>query len=282
MKIDVYTANAFCHEGMGGNGAGIVLDAGCLSRSDKQHIATTMGLSETVFVCSSDKADFSLEYFTPAAEVELCGHATIATFGLMHVRNGLSGRFLIETLSGLLEVVVGNEGRVMMQQRTPEFYDVYAPEVFAGCLPAEWVMTELPVQAVSTGLKDILLPVDSVEHLRQMKPDFGLMSELNRRQGVVGVHAFALTKEGGYVAECRNFAPLYDIDEESATGTSNCALACYLHRYVAKRPEYRFVQGVSMGQTSEIVVSIDAIDDHIAKVMVGGESIPTGVRQLEV
>ena len=60
MNINVYTANAFCHNGSGGNGAGIVLDSERLSRSEKQRIATEMGLSETVFVGPSEKADFKL------------------------------------------------------------------------------------------------------------------------------------------------------------------------------------------------------------------------------
>lgn len=282
MKIDVYTANAFCHNGEGGNGAGIVLEAENLSRTEKQFIATEMGLSETVFVSPSEKADWRLEYFTPAAEVELCGHATIATFAMKHAMEGVTGNFVIETLAGLLEIRVESDGRVMMQQRNPEFFDVYDAKVFGECLPTEWILKEKPIQAVSTGLKDILMPIDNVEHLRLLQPDFDKMANLNRQQGVVGIHAFALTDKKDYIAECRNFAPLYDIDEESATGTSNCALACYLHRYVEKREEYRFLQGVSMGRTSEIVVRIDAQGDRIESVKVGGYGKTTGTRSIEI
>ena len=280
--IKVYTANAFCHNGNGGNGAGIVLDAENLSQQEKQHIATEMGLSETVFVSPSTKADFKLEYFTPAAEVELCGHATIATFALKNTIEGVTGNFMIETLAGLLEVSIESDGRVMMQQRKPEFFNLYEAEDFGKCLPIEWVMRGNPIQAVSTGLKDILMPIDSVEHLRLLKPNFKEMAALNRQQGIVGIHAFALSDKKDYIAECRNFAPLYDIDEESATGTSNCALACYLHRYVEKREEYRFLQGVSMGRTSEIVVRIDAQGDRIESVRVGGYGKPTGTRSIEI
>ena len=282
MNINVYTANAFCHNGSGGNGAGIVLDSERLSRSEKQRIATEMGLSETVFVGPSEKADFKLEYFTPAAEVDLCGHATIATFALKNAKEGLSGNFVIETLAGLLDVRVEADGRVMMQQRRPEFFEVYEDVIFDECLPVDWVLRGMPIQAVSTGLKDILMPIDSVEHLRRIRPDFEKMAALNRQQGVVGIHAFALSDEEGYVAECRNFAPLYDIDEESATGTSNCALACYLHRYVERREEYRFLQGVSMGRTSEIVVRIDDHGEQIDRVMVGGYGKPCGVQTMEI
>lgn len=282
MKIEVYTVNAFCHKGEGGNGAGIVLDAGHLSQTEKQTIATEVGLSETVFVTPSEKADWRLEYFTPAAEVELCGHATIATFALKHAMEGVTGNLVIETLAGLLEVSVEDDGRVMMQQRNPEFFDVYDLKTFDGCLTTEWIRGDKPIQAVSTGLKDILMPIDSVGHLRQLRPDFGKMAVLNRQQGVVGIHAFALTQEGEFIAECRNFAPLYGIDEESATGTSNCALACYLHRYVSKREEYRFLQGVGMGRTSEIVVKIDTQGDRIESVMVGGYGKPMDIRGVEV
>lgn len=72
------------------------------------------------------------------------------------------------------------------------------------------------------------------------------------------------------VAVCRNFAPLYGIPEESATGTSNCALACYLHRYGHPASRYRFLQGVTMGRTSAIEVRLSNGEQGVLQVFVGG------------
>src|SRR5574341_61568 len=73
------------------------------------------------------------------------------------------------------------------------------------------------------------------------------------------------------VINCRNFAPLYDIDEESATGTSNCALACYLFKHVEQRDQYVFEQGHCLGSLSRIIVNLSSQDDTITSVSVGGE-----------
>lgn len=278
MKCSVYEVNAFCHNGSGGNGAGVVLDQQHFSQKEKILIAHKMGYSETVFVTPGKIADYRLEYFTPAAEVDLCGHATIATFVLMQQQGLKHGTYTISTRSGILKVKLTENSEVFMQQCNPTFFDVYAPETFSYCLPTAYHRKDLPIQAVSTGLKDILFPVDTVDHLRAMKPDFKAMAELNRTQGVVGIHAFALT--GDNTAECRNFAPLYDIEEESATGTSNCALACYLHNHLKTQGHYRFLQGVSMNCPSDIEVVIETSNSQISNVMVGGRGKVIGCRTL--
>lgn len=280
MVVPISIVNAFTHEGKGGNGAGVVLEAPTLTREQKMRIAAQVGLSETVFVSSSSCADYRLEYFTPTDEVELCGHATIATFALLHQRGLSAGIYSIETLSGILSVEVEASGRIWMQQCLPVFSECYESSEFAGCIPDAYRNLELPIQAVSTGLKDILYPVKDRTVLSDMVPNFTVMADINRLQGVVGVHAFALLDDGQAIAECRNFAPLYGIDEESATGTSNCALACYLFRYYRKQPLYRFVQGVSMGCPSVVEVRIQASDSEITSVYVGGMGQET--RQLHV
>lgn len=280
MECRVYEVYAFCHDGQGGNGAGVVMDEYPFTHDQKLSVAAEMGFSETVFISSSSIADYRLEYFTPLSEVDLCGHATIATFVLL-ISKGLPAKtYTIETRSGVLTVKLDADGSVLMQQCCPTFFEQYPPEVFSSCLPIDCFRTDLPIQAVSTGLKDILVPIDSVERLLSIKPDFESMAALNKSQGVVGIHAFALTSSN--TAECRNFAPLYDIDEESATGTSNCALACYLHRYHAQHAIYRFLQGRSMSCPSDIEVHVESAGARISNVMVGGKGRVHGSRLLNV
>ena len=81
---------------------------------------------------------------------------------------------------------------------------------------------------MSTGLKDILVPIKNAQLLQDLQPNFEKIKLLSQKYGVIGMHLFALSEEN---IICRNFAPLYDIDEEAATGTSNGALACYLHHH---------------------------------------------------
>ena len=115
-----------------------------------------------------------------------------------------------------------------------------------------------------------MLPITSQEEIMAMTPDFKAITDLSRELDVVGIHAFALTDSSDITAVCRNFAPLYGINEESATGTSNCALASYLFKYYEKKSEYIFEQGHVLGEISRIVVYIDYHEDMIDAVYVGG------------
>lgn len=83
MEIKVYKINAFAKTAIGGNPAGVVVNADELSENDMKKIAGIVGLSETAFVMKSDVADFRVRFFTPTEEVDLCGHATIGTFSIL-------------------------------------------------------------------------------------------------------------------------------------------------------------------------------------------------------
>lgn len=269
--VDVYVTSAFSKNNKGGNKAGVVLDKQDLTIAQKMVIAKELGYSETVFVSDSRKADFKLQYFTPTEEVPLCGHATIAAFFVLRLLNVLDRQnYSIETKAGLLHIRVQEDGLIFMEQNCPAYFNILRPDVFTGCIEKDFIECNLPIQIVSTGLKDIMLPIDSKAHLEELSPDLKRMAEMSKENGVVGVHAFTLIKESDITAICRNFAPLYGIDEEPATGTSNCALACYLFKYQEKKPQYIFEQGHSMGETSQIVVNIIFHGDVIKSVYVGG------------
>lgn len=269
-QVNPHIVNAFCHQGQGGNGAGVVLNADTLTRQQKLHIATKVGLSETAFVSKSSCADFKIEYFTPVDQVQLCGHATIATFVLLRAQGLAARSYTIETLSGVLTVQVSPDGTVWMQQCLPTFHQSYQPEALSHLFANLPSHPTLPIQVVSTGLKDILLPVASVQQLHQLQPHFEAMAAFSQRQDVVGIHAFAITGRRQPVAVCRNFAPRFGIDEECATGTSNCALACYLHRYHKPLHRYQFLQGLTMSRPSAVEVRLETDGNQINRVLVGG------------
>lgn len=281
--VDVYVAVAFSKDAKGGNKAGVVLGRSELTSVQKAAIAKEMGYSETAFVLDSDKADFKLQYFTPTEEVPLCGHATIAAFSTLKLLNMLDKPdCTIETEAGILNIHIKDDGLILMEQNRPAYLEVLDSDIFTGCIERNFIDHRFPIQIVSTGLNDVMLPVDSVEHLEQLSPDFEMIANMSKEKEVVGVHAFTIIKESDVTAICRNFAPLYGIDEESATGTANCALACYLFKYYKQQPQYIFEQGHNMGEISRIVVNLSYHGDVIDSVFVGGYGYLLGKKSLPV
>lgn len=254
-----YIVDAFTDTPFGGNPAGVVLlgqDTPFPDEKLMQQVAAELRYSETAFVQQNGPSEFTVRYFTPCSEVDLCGHATIATFGLLRRERLIAegSVCLNHTLAGDLQVKVN--GHVMMQMAEPQVIvplldEDYLHEIMAGRRAKEW--PDMPVEVISTGLPDIIMPVCSVEALNALKPDMDALTELCRELNVVGVHAFALTDDG-YTAHVRNFAPLYGVPEESATGTANAALTYYLYRrnIVKHDAECQFMQGEAMERPSVV------------------------------
>lgn len=258
-----YIVDAFTSEPFGGNPAGVVLLDGDFP-SDKlmQQIAAEFRFSETVFVQQQDYNEFTMRYFTPAGEVDLCGHATVAAFGLMNLK-GMVNDYkpsINHTLAGDLEVNIGEQ--VMMQMATPRIIEQQVDaarlhQVMAQSADVQW--PNMPIEIVSTGLPDIIMPVATVDDLNALQPDMDALSDLSRDLNVVGVHAFVLTDDG-FTGHVRNFAPLYGIPEESATGTANAALTHYLLRrgLITPPATCRFMQGEAMQRPSVITTALSA------------------------
>jgi PhzF family phenazine biosynthesis protein len=286
--MKVYLLNAFAKTKKGGNPAGVVLDAEGLSEASMQRIAEKVGFSETAFIQKSTAADFKIRFFTPAAEVDICGHATIAVFSLLFgLRRIGAGRHSQETKAGILGVEVQKDGTVFMEQTLPVFGNAVDRAEVAGSLGLELrsLAPDLPVQIVSTGLQDIIVPVISLSALSGLVPDFDKIAEISKKYGVVGYHVFTLETQHGSTAHCRNLAPLCGIPEEAATGTSSGALACYLFRHgmiAGERPQRLvFEQGTIMGRPSEILARLDIRGGAIAGVHVGGKAILAGEKILQ-
>ena len=124
MNGQIYRISAFQDNHRGGNPAGVVLDADLLSERDMLSIAKKVGYSETAFIMKSLNADFKVRFFTPIAEVDLCGHATIAAFNLLRDLHVIKmGRYTQETKAGILQLEIQDK-LVYMEQNIPEFGDV--------------------------------------------------------------------------------------------------------------------------------------------------------------
>ncbi|NDI34481.1 PhzF family phenazine biosynthesis protein [Chengkuizengella sediminis] len=279
MKTQVYILSAFTHNSNGGNEAGVVLDTDQLEKREMKLIARKLGFSETAFIFSSTSTDFKVRYFTPKEEVDICGHATVAAFSLMNQKGLIdAGNFKIETKAGILNVEVYPNGKVFLEQNKPSFLDVISAQEITNslCINKEDLIPHFPIQIVSTGLKDIIVPVNNLQVLQEMNPNMDEITNISEKYGVTGYHVFTLeTIHNLSTAHCRNFAPLHDIPEESATGTSNAALVCYLTKYnrlMGRQDKQTFSmeQGYTMQKPSEIIIHISNLQGEISSVKVGG------------
>lgn len=280
MKIKVFLVNSFAKTAGGGNAAGVVLDADGFLPDDMKKIAKILGHSETAFISKSEVADFKVRFFTPEEEVDLCGHATIATFHTLVEQGRIKpGKYTQETKAGVLQVEVKDDHTIMMNQNAPLFLDVVNKEEVADSLNIgiSEMVDGLPTQVVSTGLRDIMVPIKNLETLNAIKPDFDKVTEISRKYNTIGYHLFTRETLGEAHAHTRNLAPLYGIPEESATGTSNGALASYLFEYseINRKEASHLVieQGYSMNKPSEIIVELETSEKTISCVKVGGKAI---------
>ncbi len=287
-----YIMDAFTDTLFGGNPAGVVLlEKGADFPEDEmmRKTAAELRYSETAFISQTGEREFQIRYFTPAAEVDLCGHATIGSFfaladaGLVSFGSSCS----CNTLAGCLNIDLSGDS-VFMDMGVPEAIDkITEPEALhelytvmgisaekqGEVLPKVEEGTALIPEMISTGLPDIIMPVRNKKELAAIKPDFSALSKLSEQYKVVGVHAFTVNAGDGAV-HCRNFAPLYDIDEEAATGTSNGALTYYLYKngLLDEGTENLFIQGEAMNRPSRIRSRLSATPGGV-KIQVGGSAV---------
>ncbi|WP_421849227.1 PhzF family phenazine biosynthesis protein [Marinomonas sp.] len=273
-RVDVYLVRAFSIAGHGGNLAGVVLNADTLTDVQKQFIAKQVGVSETAFVSQSDTADFELSFFTPTVEVDFCGHATLAVFWLLHYfQHILAGSYQQETKAGILSVEVALHGDVLMSQSLPVWLAEHSAEEIApmlGLRSQVIAQLGLPIQVVSTGLVDVMVPVP-YGVLDCLEVDSEAITRFCQQHQCVGFHVFEMNPpEAIYTASCRNFAPAVGIPEESATGSSSGALACYLNRHFGYQ-QMVFEQGRAMKMPSRLVTQLTIKSGALTQVQVGGE-----------
>jgi PhzF family phenazine biosynthesis protein len=273
MTESVHIVNAFTADGRNGNPAGVMLGADGLDDQAMLRIAAEVGLSETAFVSSSMQADKKVRFFTPTVEEPLCGHATIATWSLLHQLGEVAaGMHTQETGAGVLQVEIQDDGLVFMEQAPASFFEEIEPTDIANLLgvTAEDFNFVLRPQIVSTGIRDLLVPLLDKATLAQLRPNLDDIAEFSERHEISGFHVFALLNDAKSVAAARNFAPADGIPEECATGTSNGALLCLLkHKdLLPERPTYRIEQGESMGRLSYIYGTFKE-----ERVWIGGEAI---------
>ena len=193
MKVKAYIASAFSKDNAGGNRAGIIFLQQSLSVTQKIAIAKELGFSESAFISGSDQADFKFEYYTPTSEVDLCGHATIASFTLMReLGKVVPNRYTIETKAGIIPIEVQPK-RIFMKQQPSEFFEKIEKPELSEAIDISAVNDNFDIQVVSKGGKDILVPVN-INDLNAQNPNWQAIATLSEQYGVIGMHVFGLSE----------------------------------------------------------------------------------------
>ena len=280
-EYNFFIVDAFTDKTFGGNAAGVVIldkDDNFPSEEKMIKLAAELRYSETVFVKpeqGSKEYDFHARYFTPTDEVDLCGHATIGGVYCLNKTGILkNGSINLKTKAGIINVEV-SENDVLMDMASPVHIATFEEESLLEkiydsmgiSVPSGESISKLKPMAISTGLPDIMLPIPSKKTLDHMEPNMDMISELSRDLKVVGIHAFATNYDEEISTErsvfCRNFAPLYGIDEEAATGTSNGALAYYfyINDMLTANGVLNVIQGESMQRPSSITATLSPVSN---------------------
>ena len=253
-----FIVDAFSSHPFGGNTAGVVLLDNDVfpDESLMLRVAAELRYSETAFVRKDAPNEFTVRYFTPLNEVDLCGHATIASFATMHSLGIAGGTCLVHTLAG--DITVKADATVMMQMATPSIVKrldaADTSEVYRALgIAVPKLISKIPVEIVSTGLPDIMLCIDSINELNTLQPNMDAVAAIPQRLGAISLHPYAFGSDG-YTAHVRDFAPACGIPEESATGTANASLTHHLaiHGLVKPDAQFKFLQGEAMGRPSVV------------------------------
>jgi PhzF family phenazine biosynthesis protein len=287
--ITVQVLNAFVENNAGGNPAGVVLNADKLSVKNKLEIAKKVGLSETAFVSKSKMEDFKLDFFTPTKQIAHCGHATVATFsylkqiGLVNKSNSSK-----ETIDGKRNIkIIGD--LAFMEQLAPKYIDVsHKEEIILKSLGLQKsdLALNAPIQLVNTGNSFILIPVKDNKILKNIIPDYQLISQISEEFDLIGYYVFTnQTDSLDSDANTRMFAPSYGILEESGTGMAAGPLACYLFDVLKiNKKSFHIQQGQFMKNPSPslIIVNLEVINGAIQSLMAGGKGLLKKEMKIEI
>lgn len=287
--------DAFASRPLEGNPCAVVLDAGSLTESTMQAVAREMNLSETAFVIPSDAADFGARYFTPAEEIPMAGHPTIATIFALVETGRMALTAPVTTISlelrvGPIQVDIhssdGRVERIVMTQKKPEFLSVYDP---AAVLPvfglaADDVLPGVPVQTVSTGTPQLMVPVRNPEALRRATLQADAYKALRASGDFFSPHLFCVagaTPAGHTFA--RHFGTPPDTMEDPFTGSATGGMAAYLWHYgLIDQPQFVAEQGHWMHRPGHAFVEVVGPRDAIETVRVGGAAVTVVRGQLEL
>jgi PhzF family phenazine biosynthesis protein len=272
---------AFTLDPAGGNPAGVWIGDVMPAASEMQRIASEVGYSETAFLVPDQMrlpGGYRVRYFSPAAEVAFCGHATIASGVALAERTG-PGRLLLATNDGVVPVETerGPDGRFMatLTSVTPRVR-IAPPGLVGEVLAAlRWHEEELDKRLPSAlgyaGVNHLILATATYERLRELDYDFDRLRSIMLAADLTTLQL--IWREAPDRFRARDPFPVGGIVEDPATGAAAAALGAYLRwrGEISPPARFRIRQGVEMGRPSDIQVEVP---DDGGGIRVSGTAVP--------
>jgi trans-2,3-dihydro-3-hydroxyanthranilate isomerase len=281
----LYQVDAFTTRRLGGNPCAVVFDCADLEDPTMLAIATEMNLSETSFVWRMDDGRFRARYFTPAEEIPLAGHPTIATIYAL-IESGrlkMDGDYLKLPLvlrDGPVEVEIFAKEkkveRIVMSQRKPQFLATYRP---SDVLPAfgleeSDLFSGAVIQTVSTGTPQLMILLKDLESLRKATLNIENYAALRNASDFFSPHLFCLQGVEHGATFARDFGLPPDTLEDPFTGSATGGMGAYLWHYgLIENPTFIAEQGHWMNRPGEGYVEVVGPRDNIETVKVGGAAV---------
>ncbi|MDE0030217.1 MAG: PhzF family phenazine biosynthesis protein [Deltaproteobacteria bacterium] len=248
MTLTITQVDAFTSEPFTGNPAAVCLLPAAADAAWMQHVAREMNLSETAFLVRRSNGEFDLRWFTPAVEVDLCGHATLASAHVLWEEGHLpaDAPAVFHTRSGRLSAIQ-RTGWIEMDFPAEPAEPVPAPAGLVEALGAE-------PRCVGRNRFDYLVEVDSQATVERLAPDFPALKKLKARGIIVTAGAGA----EGVDFVSRFFAPGTGIDEDPVTGSAHCCLGPYWQQRLG-RDAFTARQVSERGGLIKVVVRGDRV-----------------------
>ncbi len=215
MKLPIYIADAFTNRIFGGNPAAVCPLHDWLADKTMQSLASENNLSETAFIIQEDD-HYRIRWFTPTAEVKLCGHATLASAHIFYTElEHTKPEIWFESLSGMLKVTRKNENTYMLDfpANPPEPVTEVPEGIFEGL-----GIDKAPVFKTSF---DYMVVLPSAQAVEALKPDFSALAAVKAR----GVIVTAKGSDSDFVSRC--FYPQTGVNEDPVTGSAHTILVPY-------------------------------------------------------
>jgi PhzF family phenazine biosynthesis protein len=242
-SIKVYHYDAFSKEPNKGNPAGVVLVGDELTDTKMQEIAFKVGFNETAFPVKSEVADLRIRFFTPGHEMNLCGHATMATIYALKTKGVLGEKtdLTIETRAGILPITINsttkNEVFITMNQGLPKFEEFKGSKKdLANSIGLEEndINDNLPLLYGSTGTWTLLIPIKNLESFNKMKPKNKVFPSILKEMPKSSVHPFCTeTYDLDADMHARHFSSPYSgTIEDAVTGTASGVMGAYFATYI--------------------------------------------------
>ncbi len=279
-----YLVSAFSDRAFMGNSTGVVIDDGRLTDLEMKNIAEDINQSVVVFVKELDRDRYLTRFFTPEGEINLCGHATIATFYALaeneYIKSQDNGIKHIIQHTKIGKIPVELEYRNFKIQNVHMNLNIKLREKYKateGVLRALnldsnaiglTIKENLNMEKISTGTCDILVPVKNEEVLSSIVLNREEAIKISKEENIISIHAF--TTEDGKEVKQRTFSPIIGADEEFGSGTSTAATMHYLKaNEIGQSDSIVAIQGDYIGRISKVLTSLGKSDD---KIRVGGRA----------